>query len=170
MRSAGAPPPASDKRHLSPSFPKCLYATLPSCRPKRGLNFNGMFHSVRGTTEPLADCKKRARTSRKKLAGSRPNATVSGLSGARGRKSGPGQANVLASLTTIHERSTSSPRRRSVSGGISTAATSAPGGLWVTGTTVTISQPSSSRAANTIAQGRSFTPSSWPRRCSARHR
>jgi hypothetical protein len=60
-----------------------------------------------------------------------------------GRTSGPGQTNRLLSVKTIQERSSSSPRRRLVAGGISIASSALDGVVWVIGNTRTAGVPSS---------------------------
>jgi hypothetical protein len=111
-------------------------------------------HSVRGTTARLRPLQ-RVKIARALL----------GIIWSAILMSGPGQPNTFASLTTIQERSSSSPRRRFVSDGISTASAEFSGGECVTGTTVTLGRRRSSSTASTTAQGRSFTPSSRPRKC-----
>jgi hypothetical protein len=87
-----------------------------------------------------------------------------------GRKSGPGHVNRLASVRLTQDREESSPKRFFVAGGISKARAGLFGGVWVIGKTVTISSPSNSCTTRMMAQGRSLTPSSCPRKYSARHR
>ena len=85
------------------------------------------------------------------------------------RRSGLGQMNALASEITIQDRSPSSPsrpRRVLVVAGISTASSSFSGGVCVMGRTSTCCSLASSTTAITIAQGRSFNPSSHPCSCS----
>jgi hypothetical protein len=74
-----------------------------------------------------------SRTTRKNFAGRKPYAVLSGPCPGRGRRSGPGHANTLASLTTTHDRSPSRPSRALMTAGISTASSVAVGVEWVIG-------------------------------------
>jgi len=98
------------------------------------------------------------------------SATLSAPPCGAGRKSGPGQSKRLASLKITQDRASSKPRRRFTSIGISTARWSSAGGEWVIGRTVTGRAPSRSSAVRTMAQGRSFRPSSRPSSCSSLQR
>ncbi|SNB83236.1 hypothetical protein SAMN06265338_1257 [Rhodoblastus acidophilus] len=130
-------------------------------------------YSVLATTRAVRAVRRAdhlSRTSAKRARGNRPYATLDASPRAAGRKSGPGQMKRLLSVRMIQERSSSKPRRRFVAAGISTAWSGSAGGVCVIGSTVTRCSPFSSVRASKTAQGRSFTPSSCPRKNSLSHR
>ena len=98
----------------------------------------------------------------KKRGGTIPNTIDLTSPEMTGRKSDPGHRNKLPSETMTHDFSASRPRWLLRDAGISSALLSC-GAVWVIGKTATSgSVPSSWSTTSTMAQGRSFTPSSRP--------
>jgi hypothetical protein len=121
------------------------------CRAHRGDEFPSNLLENRVRQLPVGDARGISRPLRPQV-GSRPT----------GKR--------LASLSTTQERASSSLRRRLVAAGTSTASSGSDGGACVTGSAVTHCSPASSVLTRMTAQGRSLTPSSWPRACSSTHR
>jgi hypothetical protein len=84
-----------------------------------------------------------------------------------GLRSGPGHRKRFTSVTIIHDRSSSKPRCRLIGSDISTASAASRGARWVMGTRLTRISVAGAGEAETMTHGRSFTPSSRPRRCSS---